>query len=362
MARIPLIFNKLGLRKAIVEYSNSNNLLRLRYAIFLFAGSILLGTSWYYLLEGYTLVEAFYMTVITISTVGFTELRPLSTSGQIFTSIFIILNIGIFAYSLSAFSYYVIQGEIFKKMNMSYMEKSINELQDHIIICGFGRYGKEVAENFRKHKLPFVIIEQSHEALEEIIDHPHNMLYLEGDATQDEILTAAGIMRASALITALADDADNVFTVLTSRQLNPKLNIISRAYHNKSIHKLQLAGADHVIMPELIGGFYMATLVTKPNAVEFFSFITNENVSDIGFEEVSFEQLPGHCRGKSIKDLHIRNETGTNIIGFQTPDGRYVVNPSPDTVLAPGSSFIVIGNAEQLKLFRDNFKQKSSGD
>lgn len=357
MAKLPRILQKFGLQKVIVEYSNSTNLLRLRYAVFLFVGSILLGTFWYHFLEEYSLVEAFYMTVITISTVGFTELRPLSTSGQVFTSIYIILNIGIFAYTLSAFSYYVIQGEIFKKMNTSYMEKSINELEDHIIICGFGRYGKEITENFLKHKLPFVIIEQSNEALEEIIDHPSNMLYIEGDATQDDILKAAGIMRASALITALADDADNVFTVLTSRQLNPGLNIISRAYQNRSIKKLRLAGANHVIMPELIGGFYMATLVTKPNAVEFFSFITNENVSDIGFEEVSFDQLPEHCRGKSIKELEIRSETGTNIIGFQKPDGKYTVNPSPDTILLPGSSFIVIGNAEQLKLFRSSFKQ-----
>ncbi|MCB0661716.1 MAG: NAD-binding protein [Saprospiraceae bacterium] len=356
MAHLPRIFTSLGLKKAIIEYSNSNSFLRLRYAIFLFFGSLTLGTSWYFFMEGFTIVEAFYMTVITISTVGFTELRPLGTSGQIFTSIFIILNIGIFAYSLSAFSYYVIQGEIFKKINMSYMEKAINDLENHIIICGYGRYGKEVAENFIKHKLPFVIIEQSHDAIEEIVEHPSRILYLEGDATHDEILITAGIKRASAIIAALADDADNVFTVLTSRQLNPKLNIISRAYQNKSIKKLRLAGADHVIMPELIGGFYMATLVTKPNAVEFFSFITNEHVSDIGFEEVSFEQLPGHCKGKSIKDLHIRSETGTNIIGFQTPDGRYVVNPTPETVLAPGSSFIVIGNAEQLKLFRTNFK------
>jgi voltage-gated potassium channel len=351
------IFKSLGLKKAIIEYSDSTNFLRLRYAFLLFFGSILLGTSWYFYVESYDFVEAFYMTVITISTVGFTEVKPLGPTGQIFTSIFIILNIGIFAYALSAFSYYVLQGEIFKKMSRNYMEKSINELKDHIIICGYGRYGKEVAENFIKHKLPFVIIEQNAEAIDEIKHHPARLLFIEDDATHDEALMAAGILKASAIIAALADDADNVFTVLTSRQINPNLNIISRAYQNKSIKKLRLAGANHVIMPELIGGFYMATLVTKPNAVEFFSFITNENVSDIGFEEVSFEQLPNHCKGKSIKELHIRSETGTNIIGFQTPDGRYEVNPSPETVLSPGSSFIVIGNAEQLRLFRTNFKQ-----
>lgn len=331
-------------------------LIRLRNTILLVLGSLLIGIGWFFFIEGYPLVDSFFMTVITVSTVGFGEVHPLSPAGKIFTSCYILLNIGIFAHALSAFTYFIIEGEIFKKMTSNLMEKSINELNQHIIVCGYGRYGREVSIHFLKHRQPFVLIELSHEVLEEIRNDEHKFLYIEGDATQDETLIKAGIRKASALIAALPDDSDNVFVVLTARQLNPRLNIISRAYQSKSIKKLQLAGADHVIMPEQIGGFYMATLVNKPNAVEFFTYITNENLSDIGFEEVSNEDLPDHCRGKSIRELHIRRETGTNIIGYQAPSGHYVVNPPPDTVLEPGSSFFVIGNTDQLEKFRERFK------
>ena len=165
-------------------------------------------------------------------------------------------------------------------------------------------------------------------------------------------------MKAKSIISALPDDSENVFTVLTARQLNPKINIISRALDPKAQKKLLLAGADHVVMPEQIGGFYMATLVSQPGAVEFFSFITDEYRSDIGFKEIKYTDLPSACQGKSIRELHIRRETGANIIGFHSADGNYMVNPPPDTRLTPDSSFILLGDKEQLaalKVFLENF-------
>ncbi len=214
------------------------------------------------LIENYSWSDALYMTIITVSTVGYTEVKPLSEAGKTFTSIFIILNVGVFAYILSVFSYFVIEGEIFKKMHLNLIGTHIKKLSNHVILCGYGRYGKEAATHFQKHGIPFVVIEKNSEKITLIQESNDKILYLQEDATQDESLLEAGIAKAGTLITALSEDSDNVFTVLTARQLNPGIDIISVAKDPKSEKKLLLAGANHVVMPEQIGGFYMATLVT----------------------------------------------------------------------------------------------------
>lgn len=333
-------------------YTFSGSFLSPRLALVLFISSLLIGILGFILIEQYTLIEAFYMTVITISTVGYTEVEPLSPSGQLFTSFLIITNIGIFAYSISAFTFFIVEGEIFKRVHLRFLEQKINQLQDHVIICGYGRYGKEVIEIFISHQVPFVVIDRDEEVIEAIRRSDKNILYIQEDATHDETLERAGVDRASALVAAMPDDSSNVFTVLTARQLNPTINIVSRAKDPATQRKLKLAGANHVVMPEQIGGFYMATLVNKPGTISFFSYITSQHGSDIELEEFSYKQMPNHCRGKSIHDLHIRRATGANIIAFKHPDGTYTVNPPPDTVIGPSSSFIVLGSSEQMRDLR----------
>lgn len=325
----------------------------LRVAFILLVSELVIATFGYMWLEDYTLTEAFYMTIITISTVGFTEVRVLSDSGRFFTSILILLNIGIFAYLLAVFSFYIIEGEIFKNLYVDRIKQRINKLQGHIILCGYGKYGKEIAQNLLHHQTPFVIVDMDPEVIENIQHNPNDLLFLSGDATQDEVLQAAGIDRAHGLISALRDDSDNLYIVLSARQLNPRLKIISRAMQDRSQSKLIKAGANHVVMPETIGGFYMATLINKPGAVEFFSFITNEYHSDIGFEELRYTDLPEAYRGHPISDLHLRRLTGANIIGYRNRDGKYTVNPDPRTILEPGASFIVLGSEEQLGKLRE---------
>lgn len=331
--------------------------MNVKVAGWLLMAGILAGILGFMVIEGYSIIQAVYMTMITISTVGFTEVQPLSPLGQVFTSVLILANIGIFAYALAVFSYYVIQGEVFKKMHLNMINSSIEKLQDHIILCGYGRYGREISAHFNQHHIPFVVIELDEQKIDLIQKSEDKILYLQEDATHDEVLLKAGIEGANAMISALADDSDNVFAVLTARQLNPKLNIISRVKDFRSQKKLLMAGADHVVMPEQIGGFYMAALVSKPGAVEFFSFITNEYRSDIGFEEITYEDLPDSSQGKALRDLNLRKETGTNIIGYKAPDSTYRVNPDPDTVLSPGASFIVLGSHEQLDKLRKYIKQ-----
>ena len=337
-------------------YQIPSSLLSARLGVLLLVTDLAIGIGGFMVIEDYQLVDAIYMTIITISTVGYTEVQPLTEAGQIFTSIFILINIGLFAYVLAVFSYYIIQGEIFKNMHLAMINKSISKLQNHVIVCGYGKYGKEAVAHLQKHRIPFVIIDNNPAEIENIQKNNDKLLYVGDDATHDEALLSAGIERARALVTTLPDDSENVFTVLTARQLNPRINIISRAKNPKSERKLLLAGASHVVMPEQIGGFYMATQVSKPGAVEFFSFITNEYRSDIGFEEITYPKLPDACKGKSIRELHLRRATGANIIGFRHADGNYEVNPDPDTVLSPGTSFIVLGSHEQLEKLVSFFK------
>ena len=351
------------IKKKISPHSLPSSFMSLKVALSLLVGELIFGILGFMIIEGYSLGEAFYMVIITISTVGYTEVQPLSEAGRIFAAVFILINIGFISYILAVFSYYVVQGEIFKTMHSNLINKQIDELSDHIILCGYGKYGKEASSHFVKHSLPFVIIDIDPEEIEELQKAPNKFLYLEDDATHDEVLIKAGIERAQALIVAMPDDSDNLFTVLTARQLNPKLNIISRSMDPKSQRKLLLAGADHVVMPEQIGGFYMATLVSQPGAVEFFSFITDQYKSDIGFQEIHFKDLPDPCHGKTIRELRIRKDTGSNIIGFHKPNGDYIVNPSPDTRLVPGSSFIILGDRKQLAALRSffaNYKEEET--
>jgi len=255
---------KLPIPKANAQkyYTLPKSFLNNRLAVFLLIMEFLFGMGGYMYLEGYTLREAFYMVVITISTVGYSEVHRLSSDGQLFTSILILINFGVFAYALSVFSYYIINGEIFKKMHLKLTGNKIDQLRDHIIVCGYGRYGKEIVQHFLDHRMSFVIIESDGAVIGEIQRSEINVLYIQEDATQDETLLKAGIKHAKTLVTALPDDSENLFIVLTARQMNPRLSIISRAASIKSQHKLKLAGANHVITPEQIGGFYMATLVT----------------------------------------------------------------------------------------------------
>lgn len=338
------------------RYSVTGNYLNLKYALLLFICSLLIGTFGFRLLEGYSVLEGFYMAVITISTVGYTEVKPLSSAGQLFSSLYIIMNVGIFAYAIAAFTKYVIHGEVFKTMHKRMIKSKISGLKDHVIICGFGKYGKEISRLFTKHNIDFVIIERDEEVIDEIQKSPDQLLYHQGDATSDDSLKHAGIQTCKALIAAMPDDANNLFTVLTARQLNPSINIISRAKEVTSEKKLRLAGANHTIMPEQIGGFYIANLVNKPETIEFFNYITEQTNSGFGFEELESDNLPLACLDKTIYELEIRKNTGTNIIGFKKENGEYVVNPHPNTKFSKGTSFIVLGTVEQLKKLKDFLK------
>ena len=337
------ILLKFGLKRAALD---------LRFALLLVLGTVVVETAGLMLIENYSLIDAFYMAVITISTVGFGEVEPLSSAGRLFMAVMIIVNIGVVAYALAAFSYYIIEGKIFELMERNYMQARVDALEGHTIICGFGRYGREVARHLIEQGQTFVVIEENLDKFDLPEFEDIEIIYVNGDATHDEALEEAGIARAAGLITALNDDSDNLFIVLSAKELNPTLRIISSAHQTRSRQKLMRAGASHVILPEQIGGFFMATLISKPGAVEFFSYVTNELDSDIGFEEIRYDQLPEHMQGKSIQKMNLREKSGVNVIGHRFNGGKYDVNPPPGATLKPGDSFIAVGSQPQILSLR----------
>jgi voltage-gated potassium channel len=325
---------------------------RLKTAIALIIGEMIIGTIGYIILEDTSLLDALYMTVITISTVGYGEVTTLSEAGKIFSIGLIITNFLVFAYGLYVVTYYIFEGKIYIRMHREFINKKIAKLHNHVILVGYGRYGKEASEHFLGLKEPFVVIDKDDEIIQDLQENEKEVLYIQGDATHDDALELAGIQHAKAIIIALPDDTDNVFTVLSARQIRPDIQIISRAHNKKTRKKLELAGADHVILPDQIGGFYMATLVSKPSAVDFFSFIATEYEKDMGLQEIAFENTPSQWRGKSIAEVDIRKMTGVNIIGLKTAGNQFVINPGPDSILKENESFIVLGDTPQLALLK----------
>jgi voltage-gated potassium channel len=307
--------------------------------------TIIIGVIGFRMIEGYSFSEAAYSTVIVLSTVGLGAVRPLSEEGRWFVTFLIIFSIGIFAYGISMVSTFVFEGELQRYFKYRKVEKKIELLRDHVIVCGFGRNGKQACEQLESHGQQFVAIEIDEKIIAEMRDI-NNLLFVEGDATKDEVLIQAGISNAKAIITSLPNDAANVFVVLTARELNPRLKIISRASEDSSEGKLKRAGANNVIMPDKIGGTHMATLVTRPDVIEFLDYITGK--INIRLEEILYSNLNDRLKGKSIRDLEIRNKTGANIIGFKTGDGNYIINPEPDTVMKPDAKLFVLGTQEQV--------------
>ncbi len=310
--------------------------------------SVVIGVGGYIILEDYTLIEAFYMTMITITTAGYLEVHPLSDAGRIFTSFYLVTNIGIFFYGATTIVGLVIEGE-FKNFYKNFnVKKKISELKDHVIVCGYGRNGKQVCMELKDDNHPYMIIEKRQDIIEELKLDESN-LFIDGDATEEDTLIDAGIRNAKAIITTLPEDPDNVYVVLTARELNPSITIISRASNESSVNKLKRAGANNVIMPEKIGGAHMAALVMKPDIMEFIAELTGQS-SDISltFEELSLKDISSEYVGGTIRDLDIRNKTGANIIGLRMPDGEFIINPLPETKLNKNTKLIALGDSKQI--------------
>lgn len=326
---------------------------RIYTAVMMLVFLLLVGVMGYRFLSDYSWLDSIYMTVITITTVGFAEVNPLDTQSKVFTIFLILTSVVIVGYAISIITEYILSKNNFEDIKQRKMQKKIDAMTNHIIICGYGRNGKQAAKKLLAYEKSFVIVERNKEVIEKFQDDDISFVY--GNANEDETLLEAGIDKASTLICALPSDADNLFVVLSARQINPKLTIISRASEETSYNKLKLAGANNVILPDRIGGDHMASLVVIPDLVEFIDNLGIVGQRNINIEEVKVEQLYNAAQEKTIRDLDLRRKTGCTVIGFKDVKGDYIVNPEAETKLVSGSKIIVLGQPEQIQKLNSEY-------
>jgi voltage-gated potassium channel len=315
---------------------------------------VTVGVVGFMVIEKYNFLEALYMTTISVTTAGFEEVRPLSNAGKLFTMFLLITSWGTFAFAITRITQFLTSGEINKYFKTRRLMNAIDKLNSHVIICGFGRNGQQASQTLKVHNVPFVVIERDEERMERVSSQDNSLIFLLGDATEDDTLKRAGVESAKALITTLPEDADNVFIVLSARSMSSSIQIISRASGNSSVPKLKKAGADNVIMPDRIGGTHMATLVSKPDVIEFIDFLSGEEGEPIHMESVSYDNLPDAIKDKSLKEVMNWQKTGVNCIGIKNTEGKFLINPPEDVVIERGMKVIVLGTKWQIDEMKGN--------
>jgi voltage-gated potassium channel len=327
---------------------------RLIFPFILLQGIIIVGITGYMIIENYTFIEALYMTTLAVTTVGFREVRTLSPAGELFTTFLLIFSWSALIFILSRLTQFIVSGEINKYFKTRKLMVAIEKMEHHVIICGMGRNGQQAARTLKVHNVPFIVVEKKEELLEKYAAEHPELVYVLGDGTEDEVLRKAGVEKAKALITALPTDADNVFIVLTARSLNPSIRIISRASNLASQPKLIKAGADSVILPDKIGGTHMATLVSKPDVIEFIDYLSGEEGESINMESVPYHELPDAIRDKSLHEVMTWKKTGVNCIGIKNKEGKFIINPPDTTIISSEMRVIVLGTRQQIQQMKGN--------
>ena len=316
---------------------------------------VVFSTAGIMLIEKWSFLDALWHTIITISTVGYGEIHPLSTAGKIFTMVVIVVAFAIFAYGASTVASMLFEGELKRIFVIKRMEKMASRLKDHTIVCGLGRTGLAAIKELWREKIPFVVIEKDEQRIEEAREKYPNLIYIHGDATQDETLIKAGIKSAANLIVATANDADNLFITLSAKNLNPKIRIVTRANREENVLKLKRAGATEVILPNVIGGLRMASLAIRPSVVSFLDIVTHHGEIDLRLEEVNVPKgSPFH--GKLLRELEIPKKTGVIVIGGRREDGSFILNPTSTTMVLEGDALIIIGTREQAEKLKELVK------
>lgn len=314
---------------------------------------ILFGTVGYVVVEGWSFWDSFYMTVTTLTTVGYKEVHALTFRGQVFTVILIIGGVGTVLYALTAGAKVLLEGELQEIYGRKMVEKKLKDLKGHFIVCGYGRMGKVIARELEHERLQFVVIEK-HEILLDA-DQKEEMLIVQGDATKDELLKKVGVERAQCLISVLPTDAENLYVVLSSRGLNSKLLIVARAGEEGSEQKLIRAGADRVVSPYYIGGLRIAHAVLKPAVVDFIEFATKSGNIALQIEEI-IVQRSSKLAGNNLDQCGIGRELGIIIVAIKQENGEMKFNPNFRTVIEPGDTLIAVGEASKLKILENMAK------
>jgi voltage-gated potassium channel len=321
---------------------------RLLRGILLLITIITLGTLGYIFLENINPLNAIYMTIITISTVGFKEVSKLSNIGKVFTILLIIAGVGILFYTLGAAVELILEGVLEGKLEERRKKKKISRLKDHIIVCGYGRVGKEIAKELKNRGEKCVVIESSEERFSQCEED--GFISLLGDASSKEVLLKAGIERARGLAAAVDTDADNVFVVLAAREINKNLLIVARANTKEGEERLKHAGANQVISPNIIGGKRLANLLLKPFVCEYIDRLTIYEGGEFELDE-AYISPKSKMSGLKINEAGIREKTGALVLAIKKA-GEIITNPSPDMILEEGDRLIILGTRDQLEKAR----------
>lgn len=305
-----------------------------------------LGTLGYRVVEGpsWTVLDALYMTAITLTTVGFGEVHPLSPGGKVFTIVLCLVGVATITYAATEFLRVILTGELNALLGKQRMERGLADLKDHLIVCGYGRMGRQVCREFDAAKLPYVVIDRDDRRLTEFIGEG---FYVPGDATDDDTLKNAGVERARGLITLAATDADNLYVALSARLLNDKLLIVARAETAAAEAKLRRVGANHVILPYVLGGARVAQAVMRPTVMDFIELATRADYLELQIEEIRLG--PGsRLIGRTLAQTNLRHDLGVIVVAIKRAAGEMVSNPHGDALLEADDTLICLGHRQQL--------------
>ncbi len=305
-----------------------------------------LGVVGYMSVEGWPLLDALYMTVITLASVGFMEVHPLTEHGRVFTIVLILGGTGILVYGVSTFIAFVVEGELTDALRRRKMQRKIDSLREQFIVCGAGSTGRYVIEELQKTGKDFVVIERNPARIRELEES--GILCIPGDATHNSALLAAGVERAAGLVTALHSDAENLLVVFTAKRLNPKVRVISKAVEEESDQKIRMAGADSVVMPNFIGGLRMASELIRPSVVSFLDVMLRAKEKTIRVDELAIDHASPFI-GKQLQETGILSKKDVTIVALRRESSaEYEFNPSPDTALNSGDTVILMGNINTI--------------
>jgi len=303
------------------------------------------GTLGYAAIEDWDLFEALYMTIITLATVGYSEVHTLSHNGQIFTIFLIVFGVGTIAYTIGSMIQFMVEGQFYQLLGRKKVQKQISRLHGHYIICGYGRIGRLISRQFASKPLSFIVVENDPIRCQRLVEDGH--LFIEGDATQDEVLERAGIHQAKGLVTVVTSDAANVFIILTARGINPNLFIMARASDEGAEIKLKRAGANKVVSPYTIGASRMAQAILRPSVVDFIDIATGEKNIELQMEEIPVA-AESHLVGKALSQSGIRKELKLIIIGIKHHK-QMIFNPEANTIIEAGHILIALGELPDIK-------------
>lgn len=307
-----------------------------------------LGTLGYRMIEGWGIIDSFYTTVTTISTVGYGDFAPVTWQGRLFTVFLVLIGVGTMLYAVSMLAEVMVEDRLKKILGRGSMENRIEGMKHHYIICGFGRMGSLICREMAEEKAPFVIIEKSPEVLERIVDEDY--IYLRGDATDDKSLLRAGVKRAKGVVCVLSSDAENLYVILTAKELNPDAYILSRCEEEASEHRLLRAGADRVISPYTMGGMRMAMAILKPAMMDFIEITTRRQSLELRMEELAVSDA-SIVIGRSLEAAEIRKSYGLIIVAVKKDSGKMIFNPPAGYVIEKGDRLIALGEDEDVNRF-----------